>query len=374
MLFLPKRKIFTNRLYLAIHPVKPEHEGHRLDRFLQHRYPGFSRAKVHKIIKQKRVKIDRNGLRLNQNLNWQSSPSDQNTQETIDTVLSLPQTRASNKVHHGDEVVVMTSPEKNSEITPQQKPEKVFEDSHILILNKPPMSTVHPTGGSLFHSVLQLAQELFPSEAGLYLCHRLDRETSGLLVLARNKKSASFLSENFSRSDNRSPKKKYLAITHGTVSEENFTVDAPMGKDASSAVSLKMGIVEKYMGGIKAKTSFKVLERIPWKNSTSKGFSVLECELFTGRQHQIRVHLNHIGHPIVGDKLYGNPDHLNDELFFKTRDNPPDEGDLAHLIHSRHALHASSIDLLHPLGGSIKVRTPLPEDLRKLLDRLRHSQ
>jgi RluA family pseudouridine synthase len=373
MLFLPRRKIFSNKIYLTIHAVRGEHEGFRVDRFLQEKYPGFSRAKVHKIIKQERIRIDRSGIKLDQKLNWKNQASDQNTELTINTALDLPSLRASSKVHHGDEVVVLTRPDEKQEIAPTSNPELIYQDEDILILNKPPMMTVHPTGGSLFHSVLQIAEELFPSKHGLYLCHRLDFETSGLIALARNKEMAGILSKSFSRNDDSSPKKKYIAISHGISEEKEFIVNKPLGKATSSEIALKMGVLSISEGGLESKTKFTVKETISPTEKYPLGFSVFECELFTGRQHQIRVHLDSKGYPLVGDKLYGNKEFVTDELFFSTRDNPPTKEQMEHLLHQRHALHAYSLELTIPNKNSTKLflRAPLQNDLSDLLMRLR---
>lgn len=201
-------------------------------------------------------------------------------------------------VKNDDEISVELSDEFNVIIQPENIPLNViWEDDDILVINKPKNMITHPTvketTGTLVNALLnKYGYEGLSDLNGVMrpgIVHRLDRNTSGILMVAKNNKSHEFLSEQIKT---KSAIRKYLAVVHGNFDVENGTVDAPISRHPSKPE--KMAVVE---GGKPSVTHYKVLEQF-------KGFSFLELQLETGRTHQIRVHMNYIGHPIVNDSLY----------------------------------------------------------------------
>ena len=201
-------------------------------------------------------------------------------------------------VKNDDEISVELSDEFNVIIQPENIPLNViWEDDDILVVNKPKNMITHPTvketTGTLVNALLnKYGYEGLSDLNGVLrpgIVHRLDRNTSGILMVAKNNKSHEFLSEQIKT---KSAIRKYLAVVHGNFDVENGTVDAPISRHPSKPE--KMAVVE---GGKPSVTHYKVLEQF-------KEFSFLELQLETGRTHQIRVHMNYIGHPIVNDSLY----------------------------------------------------------------------
>ena len=201
-------------------------------------------------------------------------------------------------VKNDDEISVELSDEFNVIIQPENIPLNViWEDDDILVVNKPKNMITHPTvketTGTLVNALLnKYGYEGLSDLNGVLrpgIVHRLDRNTSGILMVAKNNKAHEILSEQIKT---KSAIRKYLAVVHGNFDVENGTVDAPISRHPSKPE--KMAVVE---GGKPSVTHYKVLEQF-------KGFSFLELQLETGRTHQIRVHMNYIGHPIVNDSLY----------------------------------------------------------------------
>ena len=206
--------------------------------------------------------------------------------------------KSSYKVKTDDEIWVELSEDFNVIINPENIPiEIVYEDENIAVINKPKNMITHPTvketSGTLVNAILyKYGAEGLSDINGIMrpgIVHRLDRNTSGLIMIAKNNKAHGFLAEQIRT---KSAKRKYLAIVHGNFENNTGTINAPISRNPSKPE--KMGVVE---GGKSAVTHYKVLEQF-------KGFSFVELELETGRTHQIRVHMSHIGHPIVNDSLY----------------------------------------------------------------------
>jgi len=361
MIFLPRRKIYTKEIYLVVHQVPGDLSGSRADRFIQNRYPEFSRNKIHQIFKKERIRISRLGKELSQGLTQTSTVSDQSIEHTIRAALELSPVRPSTRVYEGDEVVVVTHPKPGQVFQNHPELHAVYEDENLLVINKPSGITVHPGGAFLFNSLITHLQENFQTKEDFYLCHRLDRETSGLLVIAKTRETASKVSHFFQKSDGRDLQKDYYAVVHGHIPEKHFSITAPLGKDPESEIRLKMATLSKKAGGLSSRTDFQVLER--FTSPSGHPLTALRCQLFTGRQHQIRVHLLSKGYPIVGDKLYGVPE----TIFFKTRDQAPTEEDLKTLLLPRHALHAWKMALPHPIKPlKLELTAPIPSDLGTL--------
>jgi 23S rRNA pseudouridine1911/1915/1917 synthase len=196
-------------------------------------------------------------------------------------------------------------------------------------------------------------RERFPGEF-LRVVHRLDRETSGLLLCARTKVAESVLKKAFAR---RLVKKRYLAIVHGALEippEQPLLLEQPIGP-AGTTVRVRMAVRSQDSGGLAARTQVQTVCR-------AGPYTLVECHPHTGRQHQIRVHLWSAGYPIVGDKLYP------DEELFLTWVEQGDDAVRERLPLLRHALHAAGLRFPHPRTGSpVEVDSPLPEDLSAFL-------
>jgi 23S rRNA pseudouridine1911/1915/1917 synthase len=222
--------------------------------------------------------------------------------------------------------------------------EIIFEDDDLLVINKPAGLVCHPTKNGELSSLIGRARLHFlstlnsqPSTAPQpHLVNRLDRETSGVVLIAKNSATAGELGKIL---ESRAVEKEYLAIVHGHVREDHGLIDAPLGKDDNSLVAIKDCVRSD---GAAAQTEFFVERRfsqLSTLNFQPSTFSLLRVQPRTGRKHQIRIHLAHLGHPIVGDKLYGG----DEDLYLALVENRLTEAQRAKLIFENHALHARSI-------------------------------
>jgi 23S rRNA pseudouridine1911/1915/1917 synthase len=224
----------------------------------------------------------------------------------------------------------------------------LYEDPALVALDKPAGLNVHPTARVHRHTVTAILARRYPGER-VALCHRLDKETSGVLLAARDAAAERTLKQAFAGRD---IQKVYRAVVHGEVRDAAFAVDAPMAL-AGGEVSVLMEVRPERDGGQPARTRVRVVRAL-------KGFTLVEAEPETGRQHQIRVHLAHAGHPIVGDKLYA---HGTAPFLQALRDGITPEL-LATLLLERHALHAHRITFEHPTTRTpLTVESPFPSDL-----------
>jgi 23S rRNA pseudouridine1911/1915/1917 synthase len=210
----------------------------------------------------------------------------------------------------------------------------VYEDDAIYAINKPPGLPVHPSASYHRNTVSYILQERFGAEGAPRITHRLDRETSGLLLCAKTLEHERALKLAF---ETRSMHKSYLAIVRGEVAAEQGTIDMPLARPDSGLHVLMVARPD----GLSAVTDYRVHARVP-------GYSLLELFPRTGRQHQLRVHLSELGHSIVGDKLYG-PE--REAPFLETIDHGGrlTPALIERLGHPRHALHAFRLTLRHPV-------------------------
>lgn len=292
--------------------VVSDQESGRLDKVVTNHYPDLTRSKIQNLIKQEQILVNQapttNRYKVSEN-------------DVIDVTLPDP-------------VKVSVKPEKmNLDI--------VFEDDDVIVVNKPQGMVVHPApgheNGTLVNGLLDHAPlatvngELRPG-----IVHRIDKDTSGLLMVAKNDQAMLSLSAQLKAKTNQ---RKYLAIVHGNFKEEAGTINAPIGR--SKKDRKKMAIVED---GRPAVTHFKVLERFT-------DYTLIECELETGRTHQIRVHLKYIGHPVAGDPLYGPRNTLKGNGQF---------------------LHAKLLGFKHPrTGEELVFEVDPPQIFRDTLSKLR---
>lgn len=330
----------TSEHYLVSYTVGPNQSGIRLDRYIKGFYRKRSREQIKKAIDEGAITIQREqGAHL-----------------------SVGKMKASLQVVAGDVVLVKSERKPEPEVSFDYK--ILHQDTVLFVISKPANLPVHPSGRYFFNTLtvhLKTESEKNPlkAEEFYFLAHRIDKETSGVLVLAKDKESCAHLAKQFAQ---RSTEKKYLALVHGITPDE-FEVNLPMGRSKTSIVGLKMACIPLEEGGAPAATKFKRIE-------TAGHFSLVECMPKTGRQHQIRVHLESAGHPIVGDKLYGVPETDSVRMYDRQYISPELE---ARLMLPRHALHAAGISFVHPFTGKkVEYAAPLPQDIQDFIERERN--
>lgn len=302
-------------------PVAPEQAGQRLDRFIQGRIPRLSRTRAKAIVEACAYRW--NGRRR----------------------------RGSERVRAG-EVVVLVRPPMDEPEAPDHF-DVLYEDEAVVVVDKPAGLAVHPTATYHKHTLWWLLRERY-GDPPPQLAHRLDRETSGVLICGRTLEAERALKRAF---EDRRVAKRYRAIVRGEMASDRGRIDAPMAP-ASQGLHILM---EVRPDGLVAATDYHVLGRRP-------GLSLVELHPETGRQHQLRVHLSHVGHPIVGDKLYGPEGSAPFEEYIASGMELSTDL-LRRLGHRRQALHAAWLKLPHPTrGDELIVESPLPEDMRRLWD------
>lgn len=321
---------------MQIHELAVSEDSHgRLDAYVASAL-GVSRSLVQKLIESGRVTVN----------------------ETVQ--------RASCKVQPGDRVHVEIPPPEPSDLAPEEIPlDVVYEDDSILVINKPKGMTVHPAPGSphgtLVNAVLAHSDEL-SGVGGVErpgIVHRLDKDTSGLLVVAKTDQAHLGLQQQIQK---RTAERRYLALVWGQPKFEEAVVDAPIGRHPSDRK--RMAVIrdtDRYTSRV-AITRLKVLERLG-------PFTLLEARLDTGRTHQIRVHCSFVGHPVVGDPVYGGASRAVPSELGKGG-----QRELATLLNDLHgqALHAFSLSFDHPVTGKrLSFEAPLPQDFESLLSWLR---
>ena len=254
------------------------------------------------------------------------------------------------KLAPGDRLLVTIPEPQKLDLTPENIPlEILFEDEHLIIVNKPAGMVVHPAPGhytgTLVHALLHHCDTL----AGIGgverpgIVHRLDKDTTGAIVVAKSDRAHQNLQAQIKA---KTARREYWGIIYGSFTEARGKIDLPIGRDRSDRQKMAVVSPEK---GRKAITHWKTLERIG-------NYSLMEFLLETGRTHQIRVHCANLGHPLVGDSTYSTNRSLKVNL-------------------SGQALHARQLSLLHPISGeSIQAIAPLPAEFNKLLQVLRNRK
>jgi 23S rRNA pseudouridine1911/1915/1917 synthase len=208
----------------------------------------------------------------------------------------------------------------------------LYDDADLLVINKPAGLVCHPTKGDEYSSLISRVRLHLGAGPTSHLVNRLDRETSGIVLVAKNPVTAGELGKTL---ESRAVEKEYLAIVHGHVAAEQGTIDAPLGKDEKSRIAVKDCVRPD---GALSQTDFWVERRFS-RPEGAFAFSLLRVVPRTGRKHQIRIHLAHAGHPLVGDKIYGG----DEDLYLALVESRLTPDQRARLILENHALHARAL-------------------------------
>ena len=312
--------------------VAPEDAGTRLDQFLATRIADISRARVQQLIREQKVLVDGRPAKASLKLR-----GDERIE--IAGAVQAPPLRA---------------------IAEDIPLDIVYEDDDLAVVNKPAGMMVHAGAGATddernrgtlvnallhrFGALSEVGGELRPG-----IVHRLDRNTSGLIIVAKNDVAHRKLAQQFS---SREVSKQYLALVHGWFKQAKGTISAPISRD----VQRRTRMTTRGAGGRSAVSHYEVLEAF---ESAYGRFSLVKIKIETGRTHQIRVHLSSIGHPVVGDTLYGAPAEIK-----------PLRGSLA-LSLGRQFLHAAEVEFRQPRSGKpLRFKAELPDELRQFMARL----
>jgi 23S rRNA pseudouridine1911/1915/1917 synthase len=298
--------------------------GRRLDLFVAQRVPELSRTRIQELIREWNVRVDGKIA------------------------------RASHRIAAGEMIEVEVLPRPALVAAPEDLPlELLLVDDDFVIVNKPAGMVVHAGAGhargTLVNALLHRLGKLSGAGGALRpgIVHRLDKETSGALVVARNDKAHEHLAEQFRA---RNVRKIYLALVHGKMPRDSGTITLPISRDARRRTRM----TARGSKGRHARTDWRVIARLD-------RCTLIEAALHTGRTHQIRAHFAAIGHPVVGDTLYGAPRGLR-------------AGTRNLLLLERNFLHAARLGFSHPSSGAwVEVRAPLPEDLRVYFDQIAAS-
>lgn len=290
----------------------------RLDQYIAGRCMDLSRSYIQKLIKENRVTINDN-----------------------------VQSKSKTSVQEGDIVMVSLPDPKELEIKPQDIPlDILYEDNDVLVVNKPKGMVVHPAPGhyedTLVNAVLYHCRDNLSGINGVLrpgIVHRIDKDTTGALIVCKNDKSHQKIADQLRA---HTITRSYRAIVYNNFSEEEGTIQAPIGRHPTNRK--KRMVTEK--NSKEAITHYKVLDHLNHK------FNYIECRLETGRTHQIRVHMSHIGHPLLGDEVYGPVNSKFKNLQGQT-------------------LHAATIGFIHPTTEEyMEFSAPLPDYFEKLLKTL----
>jgi len=256
-------------------------------------------------------------------------------------------------VRAGERIEVEIPPYDRGDLVAEDIPLDIrFEDAHMIVLSKPAGLVVHPAeghwSGTLVHALLAHSDELgsLQGDERPGIVHRLDKDTSGLMLVAKTDKVQVALQEAIKI---RAVGRRYLALVHGWIAPDTGLIDAPIGRDPRER--MKMAVSES-PGAKQAVTTFRVLERFE-AGPADEGYTLVECKLYTGRTHQIRVHMAYIAHACVGDPVYGQ------------RKAKADQG------LERQFLHSYRLQLEHPVTGeAMSFIDPLPEDLASVMAKI----
>ena len=294
--------------------VSVEDEGKRIDAYLASRNEELSRVAIQRLIDDEKILVNKK------------------------------KTKASYKVQDGDLITLEEEQPKEVSLKAQEIPiEIIYEDKDIIVVNKPKGMVVHPANGNpdgtLVNAIMAICKDSLSGIGGELrpgIVHRLDKDTSGILVVAKNDKAHINMSEQIKEHE---VEKTYIALVRGIVTENEASINMPIGR--SEKDRKKMAVKKN---GKSAITHFKVLERFPKHNCT-----LLEIKIETGRTHQIRVHLSHIGYPVIGDEVYSSG---KNEWNVKGQ-----------------CLHAKSLKFKHPITNKeMFLEAKIPDYFKKIIE------
>lgn len=294
-------------------------------------------------------------------MHWRSRSEIQKKIEKGDVLVNGKPTKPSHILKEGDEVVVILDvPNVNLDRIPVAT---LYEDEHVWVVSKPAGVMCHPTGRHTFGTVLNVLYKKMKEKNELtekrrpYLCHRLDLHTSGALVVAKTLEARRVLQEAFEKDE---VEKVYKVVVERIPNPPEGEISVPIAPIVG-APRLKMEVTPH---GYPSLTIYRVVERFVCRNGAR--FSLVECDLKTGRTHQIRIHMAHIGHPVVCDEIYGTRTQLcRGDVGLE----PSDE-----VVIKRQALHAWRVAFKHPITSKrIEVKALLPKDIQNLLSVLRQA-
>lgn len=296
--------------------IESSQDGQRLDRYLAARFTYRSRTQWRAIVRAGRIKVNGRTVRPARTL------------RTGDLIGYVPLGRAEPAI---DPNIAL-----------------IYLDDSLAAIHKTGNLPIHPAGAYFRHTLIHLLASEHPEWGDLRVIHRLDRETSGVIVFGRTRAATDAIARQFRA---RQVEKRYLAIVTGVPAADEFVIDRPLGPAQGSLIRKAVGICP---AGVPAQTKVRVLHR-------GADWAFLEAQPATGRLHQIRVHLKSAGLPILGDKMYG----LGEHLFLKfISDEPFTPAEEAQLELPRQALHAHQLALHHPVtGDALTLTAPLPADM-----------
>ncbi len=331
--------------------VPPEAAGQRLDQFLATQIEGVSRSRVQLLLEQGDVLVD--GLRP----------------------------KASLKLRGGEQIVVTGEPHPAPlHATPEDIPlDVVYEDKDLAVINKPAGMMVHAgagqsederSRGTLVNALLYRFKALSSTGGELRpgIVHRLDKDTSGLIIVAKNDAAHAALAELFST---RQISKTYIALVQGALERQRGTINADVGRDPVRRTRMTTRATENSRTAV---SHYEVVRRIETRFGK---FTLVRVRIETGRTHQIRVHMASIGHPVVGDTLYGAAGQLTDQVAAQAAQSKAArrKAEPERLKLGRNFLHAARLEFEHPITGKLlQLEAPLPRELEAFLGRLESSQ
>ena len=322
--------------------VPKDAAGQRLDQFLTLQMEGVSRSRIQLLLEQG------------------------------DVVLDGARPKASYKLRGGESIVITGEPRPAplKAIAEDIPLNVVYEDKDLAVIDKPAGMMVHAgsgatddarSRGTLVNALLHRFRALSSTGGELRpgIVHRLDKETSGLIIVAKNDRTHAALARKFS---GREIRKTYFALVHGAVERAKGTIDAPIGRDPVRRTRMTTRVHENSRSAV---SHYEVLRRLETRFGK---FTLVRVRIETGRTHQIRVHMASIGHPVVGDTLYGAARQLSTRALESGRESRVVREDLRL---GRNFLHAAELAFTHPLTGkALTLTSPLPEELEAFLQRL----
>jgi 23S rRNA pseudouridine1911/1915/1917 synthase len=281
-------------------------ENLRVDSYLASKFKKYSRSYFQKLVNKQKVLVN-------------------------DVVVN-----SSRKLRYNDIVKIEFRNDEEPRIDPEEiELDIVYEDIDIIVINKQAGIVVHPSYGHLSGTLFDALVEHSGGRYAPYLVHRLDKCTSGIIIFAKNEESRISISEQFRK---RVVKKKYYAVVKGAITENEGIIKTPIGRSPKNRKLMSVNFFAKKM----AVTKFKVIER-------RNGYTLIEVRIFTGRMHQIRVHMKYINHPIIGDKQYGGHEKIEGKIY------------------NRQLLHAYDITFMHPKTCEmVKFTAGLPSDMEEI--------